>query len=205
MPDMPKLVGGTLCLDLVNTVDPRHAADRREYLGSFRALAAWSQHAGATGPADTRQLRTAAARAPGAAGQVLRRAITLREALYRIFAAAITAQPPAPGDLATLNTELAAALAHLRLSHTPGGFCAQWDDRQPCLDRVLWPVIRDAADLLVRGPVERVRECPGAGNCGWLFLDVSKSATRRWCDMRSCGNRAKAHRHYTRVREARHH
>ena len=35
MADMPNLVGGALCLDFVNTVDPRHAADRREYLDSY--------------------------------------------------------------------------------------------------------------------------------------------------------------------------
>lgn len=204
MPDMPKLTGGTLCLDFVNTVDPRHAAGRREYLSDFRALAEWGRHAGATGPADTQQLLTVAARAPGKARHVLHRAITLREALYRIFTAATAGQPPPPGDLATLNTELTAALAHTQLAYTPAGFSERWDDRQPRLDRVLWPVARDAADLLIRGPIERVRECPGAGTCGWMFLDLSKSATRRWCDMRSCGNRAKAHRHYSRARKAQH-
>ncbi|HET8727128.1 MAG TPA: CGNR zinc finger domain-containing protein, partial [Alphaproteobacteria bacterium] len=40
----------------------------------------------------------------------------------------------------------------------------------------------------------------GGIDCGWLFLDTSKNAKRRWCDMRYCGNRAKAHRHYERAR-----
>ena len=54
-------------------------------------------------------------------------------------------------------------------------------------------------DLLAQGPLERIRECPGQGTCGWLFLDLSKNASRRWCDMRVCGNRAKARRHYERT------
>ena len=41
----------------------------------------------------------------------------------------------------------------------------------------------------------RVRVC---ANCDWLFLDRSRNASRIWCDMAVCGNRAKAKRHYRR-------
>ena len=54
-------------------------------------------------------------------------------------------------------------------------------------------------DMQIQGSLERIRECPGQGTCGWLFLDLSKNASRRWCDMRVCGNRAKARRHYART------
>ena len=64
---------------------------------------------------------------------------------------------------------------------------------------MLWPVAWSAAELLAQGPLERIRECPGQDTCGWLFLDLSKNASRRWCDMRVCGNRAKARRHYERT------
>jgi predicted RNA-binding Zn ribbon-like protein len=40
---------------------------------------------------------------------------------------------------------------------------------------------------------DRVKVCPA---CRWLFLDRSKNQSRRWCDMKVCGNRAKAHQHY---------
>jgi predicted RNA-binding Zn ribbon-like protein len=33
-----------------------------------------------------------------------------------------------------------------------------------------------------------------------MFLDVSKSGRRRWCDMATCGNRAKASAHHARVK-----
>jgi len=45
----------------------------------------------------------------------------------------------------------------------------------------------------------RVRECDGA-SCTWLFLDRTKNRSRRWCDMKSCGNAAKARRHRARRR-----
>ena len=45
MTEMPHLIGGALGLDFVNTVDPRHATERREYLDSYPALVAWGSHA----------------------------------------------------------------------------------------------------------------------------------------------------------------
>ena len=33
-------------------------------------------------------------------------------------------------------------------------------------------------------------------DCGWLFIDMSRNKSRRWCDMKDCGNRAKGKRFY---------
>ncbi|WP_299472568.1 CGNR zinc finger domain-containing protein [uncultured Roseibium sp.] len=49
---------------------------------------------------------------------------------------------------------------------------------------------------------ERIKMCPG-DNCGWLFVDETKNGRRTWCSMESCGNRAKAARHYARTRDKR--
>lgn len=213
MTDLPNLVGGALCLDFVNTVDPRHAASRREYLDSYPALAAWGRHAATAGadrddwpdepaagePAGAGEL--AGAGDPLGAERVLDRAIRLREALYPLFRGAAQGEPPDPDDLGVLQAELTQALPHLRIGWSPGGFAREWEHGSPALDQVLWPVSWSAAELLTHGLVDRIRECPGQGNCGWLFLDLTKNASRRWCDMRVCGNRAKARRHYTRTRQ----
>ncbi len=199
MPDTPNLVGGALCLDFVNTVDPRHAPDRREYLDSYPALAAWGEQAGAIGADQRDRLSEAAAGDPAGAGRVLDRAISLREALYPLFRRAAGGQPPAPDDLGVLQAEVTRALSHLRVAWSPAGFAREWEGGSPALDRVLWPVSWSAEELLTHGPLDRIRECPGQGNCGWLFLDLSKNASRRWCDMRVCGNRAKARRHHARA------
>lgn len=42
---------------------------------------------------------------------------------------------------------------------------------------------------------QRLKMCPG-DDCGWLFIDETKNARRTWCSMETCGNRAKAARHY---------
>ncbi|HEY8635673.1 MAG TPA: CGNR zinc finger domain-containing protein, partial [Candidatus Limnocylindrales bacterium] len=36
--------------------------------------------------------------------------------------------------------------------------------------------------------------------CDWIFYDGSRTSRRRWCDMATCGNRAKAARHRARER-----
>ena len=199
MPEMPNLIAGVLCLDFVNTVDPRHESGRREYLGDYAALVAWGVHAGAIETSQGERLREAAMVQPAEAGRVLSRAIGLREALYRLFSQAGSRRRPAGDDLGVLQAEVTGALAHFRVAWSPAGFGWEWDQASSGLDRVLWPVAWSAAELLVRGPLERIRECPGQDTCGWLFLDLSKNASRRWCDMRVCGNRAKARRHYERA------
>jgi predicted RNA-binding Zn ribbon-like protein len=198
VPDMPNLIGGELCLDFVNTVDPRHEPGRREYLDSYRTLAAWGGHAGAISADQGNRLSQAAVGDPAEAERVLGRAIRLREALYPLFRRAAGGKPPDPDDLDVLQGELTRALPHLRVAWSSAGFAREWED-SPALDRVLWPATWSATELLTHGPLNRIRECPGQGNCGWLFLDLSKNASRRWCDMRVCGNRAKARRHHARV------
>ena len=79
------------------------------------------------------------------------------------------------------------------------GFTWLWAEGGKALDCMLWPIARSAADLLTEGPLAAIRLCEGR-DCGWLFLDTSRNRTRRWCDMRICGNRAKARRHHERVK-----
>ena len=67
-------------------------------------------------------------------------------------------------------------------------WAAQQDAELP-----LWTLAMSAGDLMTSEAVDRVRACDNA-ECRWLFLDTSKNHTRRWCDMKVCGNRMKARR-----------
>src|SRR6266513_807128 len=116
MTEMPHLIGGALGLDFVNTVDPRHAPGRREYLDSYPALVAWGSRAGVIDAGEEERLRAAAAAQPAEADRVLGRAIGLREALYRLFSQPERRRRPEPDDLGVLQAEVARALAHLRIS-----------------------------------------------------------------------------------------
>jgi predicted RNA-binding Zn ribbon-like protein len=52
---------------------------------------------------------------------------------------------------------------------------------------------------LANGRPDRFRVCAN-DRCLWAFYDDSPTGKRRWCDMRTCGNRAKAARHRERLR-----
>jgi predicted RNA-binding Zn ribbon-like protein len=192
---LPRLLGGELCLDFLNTVDPRHAEDRIDYLADYPALVRWAGHASAITPGRAGPLLRAAADQPRRAEAVVQAAAELREQLYRGIRAALAARAMPPPSLRVLNDAVAAAHKARQLGPA-GGSSLTWHWRDPeRLDLPLLAVALSAADLLTRGALGRVRECPGTDGCGWLFLDTSKSGTRRWCSMRVCGNRAKVRRH----------
>lgn len=183
------LLGGALCLDFVNSVDPRHGDERADFIDSYDGLVAWAIHAGALTPAVGRRLRRAAAERPAEAREVLSRALALREASYVVFTGHGSTSARARA-LATVTAEVRAAFASAELQHRRGEYELVFRGNG-ALAETLWPVARSALDLLTSTDIRRVRECDGE-LCGWLFLDRSKAGRRRWCSMDSCGNRAKA-------------
>ena len=193
------LLGGRTSLDFANTVDWHASEQPVEYLTSYAALVAWGQHVGVLSDRQAEQLLDEAGRHPTEAEAILEQARVLREAIYRIFAAISAGRPAEEGDLAVLNAELPRALSQSRIIVSGDGYAWGWIGAEDALDRMLWPVVRDAVDLLTSGELVRVGQCADE-RCGWLFLDASRNRSRRWCSMEDCGNRAKARRHYQRSR-----
>jgi len=195
-----KLLRGRLCLDFANTAD-WHASDQpEERLTSYAEFVSWSRQAGILTEKQAKRLLRQAADHPEEATAVLKWAIALREAIYEIFAAVAHGQAPQATDWTTLNAALSEMLAHSQIAPTENGFGWQWAGDEDALDRPLWSIARSAADLLTSDELQRVGQCADDRGCGWLFLDTSRNHTRRWCDIKDCGNRAKAHRHYERKR-----
>jgi predicted RNA-binding Zn ribbon-like protein len=192
------LIGGPLCLNFTNTAHGRGTEGHTDNLVDYAALVAWCRHAQAIEAGEAETLLAAAERHPRAAEAVRRRAVEFRERLHRCFLALGRGAKPGPRDLEGINRELSAALPHARLTPEAGGFAWTWDD-EPALDRVLWPVVRSATQLLTTPELPRVKQCAGRG-CSWLFLDTSKNGSRRWCEMEVCGSRAKARAYYARRR-----
>ncbi len=122
-----KLVGGRLCLDFVNTVGGRvNSGFRDDKLQEFRDLVLWSRHVGSIPVGETRKLIHEGSRNTYKAAAVLRRAILLREAIYRICLAAMEARVPLSLDLEILNRELQAARSHEMLAGRAGRFAWEW-------------------------------------------------------------------------------
>lgn len=177
-----QFVGGALCLDFMNTVGGRIGAEvLRDKLRRPQDLSRW---AGLAGIAPT----VGGSRRLVPIRRTLTRALTLREALYRICDSLIEGRSPRAADMTVLNKELSKGRSRERLRYARRAFHIDFEDAR---DRVLWAVARSAAELFTSADFTRLRRC-GGSDCGWIFLDSSRNRSRRWCEMRVCGNRAKA-------------
>jgi len=194
-----ELVGGRICLDFANTLGQHEPEPLSEWLASYDDLVWWALRADVVPEEEAPALFERARAHPGEAAEVFRRAIVLREAVFRIFSSAAAKRDPDPADLEALNRELAVAMPHARVAPVRAGACnCDWAwEETGALDRVLWPVARSAAEALTSEDVGRIGECAGE-ECQWLYVDTSRNHSRRWCVMSDCGNRAKAKRHYHR-------
>ncbi len=192
-----EFTGGLLCLDFANTLEDRPSDHPRELLNSYSDLVSWSQQARILEDQEAQQLLEEAARRPAEAFIVLQRAVVLRETIYRLFKA-VAQDASAEGDaLVLLNAAIADTMTHAQIVPGAARFTWGWTVNEGDLDRILWPVVQSAADLLTSDELDIVRIC-ASDDCDWLFLDTSKNHSRRWCDMKSCGNRAKARRYNVR-------
>jgi len=193
-------LGELVCLDFVNTVDPRVGDLQRDYLATYTDLVQWSRYTGALAAEQEVALLRAAAQRPGDAQTVFHQVIALRETLYRLFAAVATRRSPASADLAALHGAYMSVMAQAHLGVATNRLEWRWAVGASTLDLLLAPIVTSAVHLLTSPEARRIKMCPGLGDCGWIFLDTSKGGRRRWCRMQDCGSRAKMRRYYARRR-----
>lgn len=200
-----RYVGGDPSLDLINTVDWTERGLENDRLLDYERLVSWAEGLGIVSLEHADALTAAGAERPHSAEAALEAARSLRSALQRVFAAlARTGQLPDDELFGELNAHLASAFARLRIAPDPDtGGAARWDWRSKgeVLESVLWPVARSAAVLLTSEEAHRIRICAGDA-CGWMFVDRSRNRLRRWCEMGTCGTRAKSRRRAERGRAA---
>ena len=203
MPDDPPawiaLPAIDLCLGFVNTLGWRGRPHPSESLNDFKDLKAWLRKSAGMSEALPPSAAWKLKSERGAA--VLSEALDMRESLFALFQALAAGSPTPEAHFARLQQTLAAAPERRRIIAAAGGFAWQIGKMQFSMPCLLAPVLWSAADLLVSDARNRVRLCANP-ECLWLFLDASRNATRLWCDMAACGNRAKARRHYLRSKEA---
>ncbi|HEY7924655.1 MAG TPA: ABATE domain-containing protein [Vicinamibacteria bacterium] len=190
-----RLIGARPCLDFVNTVGgwDEGGRIRRDDLPDYESLLRWSAFASVLGRPEADRLRERARHARPRARLVLRRAVRLREALYRIGKALIEGETPKAGELRILESELREARRHQRLVARGRRLASDWIPDPKRLDRVLWPIALSAASVFGSNEMGQLRQCGGT-SCGWLFLDTTRNHSRQWCRMADCGNLAKVRR-----------
>jgi predicted RNA-binding Zn ribbon-like protein len=201
IPSIPSAPSAAPPLDVglafVNTLEHTRQGDR-EHLSDEAALRAWLVDRGlldGDGPG--------AEPAPGSgrSGEAwLGRALRLRAALRRLVDATVQGRPVGPDDLAELNSWLRRP-APLRLEAGPGGVLLRPAADEEPVGAALTRLALSVAGGIATGDPGRLRVCADQ-DCRWAFYDTSRPGSRRWCEMASCGNRAKARRHRERTRRA---
>ncbi len=184
--------GGQLAIDFTNTVGSRDA-DPLEHLLTFGDLVGWAEARGVITRAEGSALRKDAAASPEKARRAVRDARELREALYNVFRAVAEERRPRPADLERVNRAVAATYGGAALTAAAGKRFTLETGAGDGLERVMSTVVRSAVELLTSDQVLQIGRCADE-TCGWVFLDTTRSHTRRWCDMKSCGNRNKVRR-----------
>ena len=186
-----QLVAGHVALDLVNTLDDRFGpAGSQELLATYDDLLRFLVESELLGDRQARKLKRLEASSSERA-QILEEVKTLREALAVVAYAQLNRKEiPEPG-LETLEVFFKQAADQRRLTCEEGNLTWGWKGLSRQIAAPLWLLAQAAADLLVSEQALHLRAC-SSDTCRWLFLDTSKNHTRRWCDMKVCGNRMKA-------------
>jgi predicted RNA-binding Zn ribbon-like protein len=196
-------------LDFVNTLDNRFVeGGPQELVTTYADLLSFTRQ---TGLLDATVIRALAEREQSTkalaikAIGALRSARELREALASLFYGALTHPQKPPPDMKTLQRHFQRAEQHRELSwerdpdDERGAPRAawRWGSFNGDLELPVWAIAQSSAELLTSAAVDQVRMC-GGDTCRWLFLDTSRNHSRRWCDMKLCGNRMKARRFQSR-------
>jgi predicted RNA-binding Zn ribbon-like protein len=192
-------VAGGLALDFANTSSGRGGSRHLEHLRSAADVVTWARHAGVIEDTTQAQLNERLEAGDRAFSTLLRDALTLREAVFRIACAVARRGEPDQADLSLLSARCAAALAKATIEMRSDGARWRWPLSEPIPETILGPVALSAVGLLREGDPTRLKQCPGE-HCGWVFFDMTKNRSRRWCEMSVCGNRAKAKAHYRRLK-----
>ena len=189
-------VGGRLWLDFVNTDDARLGA-RVDTIASIERFVVWLAEARIVDSERAGALQRRANEQPSGAAAALVEARRVRTALRSLAERGRTDQGERAREaaLAEINRVLGRSVGTRRVEALPdGGYARSFVPVGDLFGGLVIPVVESAVDSLVHGELLRIRKCADR-RCPRHFFDVSRSRTRRWCDMGACGNRAKGARH----------
>ena len=122
----------------------------------------------------------------------------MRASLREVADSIAEQRAPKVGALETVNRALHARQV-IELLPAPDGVHVDHRHVGDPIDDALARLAEPLVDEIQAGNADRVRICAN-DTCRWIFYDESRAGRRRWCDMASCGNRAKAARHRARMK-----
>ena len=187
-----------LWIHFVNT-DAAAQGAGGDLLRDFDALVAWLHDRGGVDDERAGGVLRRALLQPAAAAATLVEARRVRAALRALAERGRTSEKVRDDAVAEINRVLGRSAGTRRLEPAPaGGFTRTFVPTGDAFADLMIPIVESAADSLLDAELPRVRRCADP-RCHRVYLDATKNGLRRWCDMGTCGNRAKAARHRARV------
>ena len=186
-------IGERLWLDFVNTDDARRGT-RVDLLRDFDALVHWLEAARVLDAERASGIVRRAHQQPAGAAAALIDARRVRAALRHLAERGGSSDATRTDVLAEINRVLGRSAGTRRVEwRDDGSFRQSFVPVGDAFAGLMIPVVESAADALIHGELVRVRRCADA-RCPRVFFDSTRNGRRRWCDMATCGNRAKAAR-----------
>jgi predicted RNA-binding Zn ribbon-like protein len=190
-------IGERLWLDFVNTDGGTHSTDA---VADFDSLVAWLETAIALDAERAQMMRRRALQQPSGATAALVDGRRVRAALRSLAERGAVTPQVRLDALAEINRVLGRSAGTRRVEiRGDGTFARSFVPVGDAFAGLMIPIVESAADALILGELPRVRRCADP-RCARVFYDGTKNAARRWCDMATCGNRAKAARHRARLK-----
>lgn len=200
--EFTRFVGERLWLDFVNSDHAlRDPGDHADALDAFESYVSWLRAARVLDAERATAMLRRAHQQPTAASAALHEARRLRNVLRGLAEhGGIPGGRAEEAAISEINRILGRSAGSRRVeSSSDGGFVRSFVTVGDVFAGLLVPVIESAADALVQVELPRVHRCANP-RCSRVFFDASRNGKRRWCDMASCGNRAKAARHRQKLR-----
>lgn len=193
--DEKNFVGEALCLDFANTTgDAPDCPEESCKLNDPDDFINWFKFANNMGRGETGWKMAIESFSEEDKVTLLKKGKELRKAIHYAFTALAKGETPCKKAVAHIY----AVLSETMESVSPLNFrveCNCWQAEIYKPEGMLYPIAASATKLLLTGDFSRIKQC-GSETCDWLFFDQSKPNRRRWCDMKTCGNRAKARSFY---------
>ena len=193
-----RLDGGILCFDFINTIHSRNEENSHDYIKCYEDFIEWCEKVELLSGNQVNELKLLVVKNPKKSKKNLKIIKEAREILYLLFSNYSSKNKIDNEILEKYNSHLQQAFSKLVIKQTTDGV------RVSLINEVdfLFPlriIMKSSYDALTTFPRERIKECT---SCGWIFLDKTKNAGRKWCNMKTCGSIDKSLRYYYRKKGA---
>ncbi|MEJ7811892.1 MAG: CGNR zinc finger domain-containing protein [Gemmatimonadaceae bacterium] len=193
-------IGERLWLDFVNTDDVRRGM-RTDTLRDFEALVRWLETALVLDAERGAGIRRRAQQQPAGASAAVADARRIRASLRALAERGERERRVRADAVTEINRVLGRSAGTRRLEErADASYVRSFVPTGDAFAGLMIAVVESAADALVTHELSRVRRCADP-RCLRVFFDGTKNGRRRWCDMATCGNRAKAARHREKLKE----